>query len=378
VRAFWHPLSAIYLEEPRSLASAAVLRLLLAGEGRAAVVYAGDRMWPTVRHGDVVSVVPLPAGLPRPGEVVVAIDGGAPDLVRVVGIAGALGAIGDADPEAARALRAGDVLGTASNFRERIPRWRALRRAWLDVAEAWTGKPDGADDPAATVREKYDDQAPHYARSDAEALDRALEERLRERLAPGGRVLVAGCGAGRETLALEAMGFEAVGVDFSTRMIERALAERRRRGSRASFVAADLREHVEASGSLAGIVFTYDVYSFIPGSAQRIALLRRMRDWLVPGGALFLSARRADAPRERAVLGLQWAARTLRGQRGEWGDSHARRLDPAGRLRRSYVHVFSPRGLDREAARAGFDAKGWEGGHGVYAKSSSAASETKA
>jgi len=43
VRGFWHPLSAVYLDRPRVLASPAVLKLMLAGEGRAQVVYAGDR-----------------------------------------------------------------------------------------------------------------------------------------------------------------------------------------------------------------------------------------------------------------------------------------------------------------------------------------------
>ena len=76
MRGFWHPLSAVYLSQPRVLASPAVLRLLMAGEGRAELVYAGDRMWPAIRHGDTLLVSPLTASPPVEGDVVLTVEGG--------------------------------------------------------------------------------------------------------------------------------------------------------------------------------------------------------------------------------------------------------------------------------------------------------------
>jgi SAM-dependent methyltransferase len=372
VTGYWHPLSAIYLEQPRVLASPAVLRLILAGEGRAVVVYGGDRMWPAVRHGQSLVVSPLGGAPPDDGDVVLAVEGGIPDLLRMAGKAGTLTVVADADPGSAHPLDAGDLLGTI----DRTPRHRGLTasmaRAWLDCLEAAVADPDAVDDPAQTVLEKYDDQAVHYGRLDTAPIEPALAERVLKRVPRGSRILVAGSGTGREAFALEALGYRVSGVDFSPRMIETAQTEARRRGSPARFTASDLRSHDEADASLDAVLFTYDVYSFVPDPSDREALLRRVRCWLRPGGVVFLSARRARSPWDRAVLSLQWLGRATRRRRGIWGDSHTRWLDGKGRLRRSYVHVFTEARLDRETAAAGLHRISWEGGHGLYVAQGSA------
>ena len=364
--AFWHPLSAVYLREPRALASPVVLRLMLSGEGRADLVYAGDRMWPAVRHGQPIEVRPLPAPGPQRGQVVLAVEGGVPEVLRIGAAGEALEVAADADPAPPRRLDPREILGRIDGVRSSLATRRAWARVWLDLVEAVAGAPDAHDDPSGTVRDKYDHQAPHYARADSGGIDPSLRARLEERLPHGARLLVAGSGAGAEVFALETIGYAARGVDFSARMVEAARAEARRRGSGASFVAADLRVHEEPSGCLDAVFFTYDVYSFLPHAAARRALLRRMRTWLVPGGALLLSARRVRGARDVAMLTLQRLGRVARGRAGEWGDSHTRWLDDGGRLRRSFVRVFTDRQLDRETSAAGFRRVSWQGGHGLY------------
>jgi SAM-dependent methyltransferase len=366
VRGFWHPVSAVYLERPKVLASPALLRLVLAGEGRAEVVYAGDRMWPAIRHGQTLVISPVEGALPLDGDVVLTVDTGIPDVMRMVGVSGALAVTADADPAPSRPVTSRDLLGRI----DRAPRRRAFRasivRTWLDLLEAAAADPDAVDDPAETVLQKYDDQAVDYGRLETAAIEPSLVARIRERVPHGARVLVAGSGSGREVFALEELGYVVSGVDFSPRMIEVARAEARRRGSSASFAAADLRSHDEAVASLDAVVFTYDVYSFVPELRDREALLTRVCRWLRPGGAVFLSARRAKRPWDRAVLSLQWLARAVRGRHGAWGDSHTRWLDATGRLRRSFVHIFTDGRLDRETAAAGLRRLSWEGGHGLY------------
>ena len=361
---FWHPLSAVYLDHPRVLASPAVLRLMLAGEGRADVVYAGDRMWPAIRHGQVLTVVPFAFASAKAGDVVLAIDGGIPDLWRLTLSSDALSVSADADPTPARPVTPRDVVGRI----ESVPGRRFGRgaRVWLDVHEAVACGPDTIDDPAQTVRDKYDDQAVHYDRSGHDGIEPRLVSRIRESVPRGARILVAGSGAGREAFALEGIGYEVTGVDFSQRMVAHAQAEAVRRGSSATFLHADLRSHREAEASFGAVVFTYDVFSFVPGRRDREALLQRVARWLGPDGVLFLSARRVLRAWDRAVLSLQWLARTSRGRRGAWGDSHTRWLDTSGRLRRSFVHVFTDRGLDREARAARLRRVSWEGGHGQF------------
>jgi SAM-dependent methyltransferase len=362
---FWHPLSAVYLEEPPVLASPAILRMILAGEGQARVRYAGDRMWPALRHGQTLQILPLAGRRPAPGEIVLTVDGGLPDLLRVQR-AGAMLELGaDASDDPVRAVADRDLLGRAV-VAVRSGGSAAWRRLRLDLAEAWEGRPEAPADPAGSVRDKYDEQAVHYARVEGPAIEPALAGRIAETVPRGGRLLVAGSGTGREALALEAMGYEVVGVDFSPRMVEIARAAAHERGSRAAFVAADLRRHEEPEASLAGVVFTYDVYSFIPSSAARIEVLARLRRSLVPGGALFLSARCRSGLGDRAILTLQWLAGRSGGRPFAWGDSHTRWLDGSGRLRRSFVHVFTPRALDAELRAAGFAPLGWAGGHGLY------------
>ena len=366
MRGFWHPVSAVYLNQPRVLASPAVLRLLMAGEGRAEVVYAGDRMWPAIRHRQTLVVLPVAGSPPADGDVVLTLDGGIPDVMRMVGEAGVAAVTADAEPGPPRTVTPRDVLGRIERTPRKRVTSRSIVRTWLDLVEAVVGSPDPEDDPATTVLHKYDDQAVHYDRLESAEYDPALAARILERVPRGTRVLVAGSGTGREVFALECLGYVVSGVDFSPRMVEAATADALRRGSSATFGTADLRVHDEIAGSLSAVVFTYDVYSFVPDFSDRGALLARVRRWLAPGGVVFLSARRVNRPWDRAVLTLQWLARVARGRGGDWGDSHTRWLDASGTLRRSFVHVFTDRQLDREARAAGLRRDCWAAGHGLF------------
>lgn len=365
MRAFWHPVSAVYLSEPRVLASPSMLRLVLSGEGRAEVVYAGDRMWPTLRHGQALVVTPVLGSVPLAGDVVLANEGGILDVVRLAAGGGEPAVVADADPAPPRSIAPGGLFGRIEQAPQRRMRNRSHARLILDLLEAALRAPDPAEDRAQGVRDKYDEQAVHYERH-AMALEPRLAESVAGRVPRGSRILVAGSGAGREAFDLERMGYQVTGVDFAPLMVAAARAEAARRGSSATFEVADLRTYEHAAGSLGAVVFTYDVYSFVPEARDRTAILARLARWLAPGGVLFLSARRAEGVWDHALLTLQWLARMARLGPAAWGDSHARRLDAAGNLRRSFVHVFTDRGLDREAAAAGFRRASWEGGHGLF------------
>jgi SAM-dependent methyltransferase len=378
VTGFWHPVSAVYLNAPRVLASPAVLRLLMSGEGRAELVYAGDRMWPSVRHGQLLVVSPTAESTLTDGDVVLAVDGGIPDVMRLTASLGGAAVTADADPAPPRPVTPRDLLGRIDGARRRGAPIRSIARAWLDLFEAAAHGPDSVDDPAQTVRQKYDDQAVHYDRLDTQAIDPGLAARLVARVPRGARVMVAGSGAGREAFALELLGYDVAGVDFAPRMVEAAQAEAKRRGSSATFAVADLRSHNEPAGSLGAVVFTYDVYSFVPSLSDRAALLTRVSRWLAPGGAVFLSARRTQSGWGHAVLSLQWLRRAARLRPGAWGDSHTRWLDASGNLRRSFVHVFTDGRLDREAAAAGLRRVSWEGGHGLFVPREGAAEASSA
>lgn len=364
MRPLWHPLSALLLADVPSFASPALIRVLL---GRSMTLrYAGDRMWPAVPHGKAVVCRPPAAGDGVTGEVVVACADGIPDLLRIVRVKGSrLLLRADADPSV-RAWVDREALLALTDLPRRSP-WprRAARRLRLDLAEAWSHGPDPVADAAATVRDKYNTQAPFYASSSAGGLSEALRGALVGLIPPGLRVLVAGSGSGRECWQLAESGWRVSGVDFSPAMVEHARAEGRRRGFDVSFQVADLREHREPEGSLGAVVFTYDVYSFLPGARSRVDVLRRVGSWLRPGGVALLSARRLRRPYDALLLTLQHAARRRRGERSEWGATHTRWIAPDGRLARSFVQVFSRRALEREIDAAGLRAGRWIGGHRI-------------
>lgn len=361
---FWHPLSTLLLTNPACLATPVLLRVLLGADGSAELLYAGDRMWPAVDHGERVLVDPPDDGNVQPGAVVVFCPGGIPDLLRIASIAGGrLRLVADSDAELQETADREDLLGVARLPRKRTRSFGArARRIALDLREAWGAAADPAADPARTVRDKYDDQAAAYADSAAEGLEAGLDSAIRRNVATGARILVVGSGSGLECFALAGAGYRVTGLDFAPSMVDRSTIEARRRDLQIEFRLGDVRGEEFGETPYDAILFTYDVYSFLPSRAARVAALIRMRSILTPEGRLFLSARQVRSFYGRLVLGLQWVARS---GRCEWGDSHTRWINASGDLRRSYVRVFSPRRLAAEIDAGGFELKTWRRGHGI-------------
>lgn len=144
-------------------------------------------------------------------------------------------------------------------------------------------------------------------------------------------------------------------------MIGCSREEAKRRELDIAFQLGDVRDPSFELGRFDGVLFTYDVYSFIPTRAAREQLLRRLARALEPTGAIFISARVLTSLYERAMLTLQ----RVRRSGAEWGDSHTRWIDLSGRLHRSYVHVFTDRALAAEVDAAGLCLDSWEEGHGL-------------
>jgi len=368
MHSFWQPQSALFLRDLPGYASAYLLQRQLAAGRPVEIVYRGDRMWPTIRGDAPLRALPLAAGAPRPGELVVVSIGGALELLRVTSL-GKQGVEvgGDGDPGPPVEIKLDAILarvGDAAPGGAPPARRRALRRLLLDLREASTGRADPAPDPTETVRQKYEAQAPYYAHARTEEVPPALLARLRAQVRPGGRILVAGSGTGRGCLTLAAAGFDVVGVDVSGSMVRLARQEAEKRRLQAAFAESDLRHHDEPAGSLAAVLFTYDTYSFLAARVDRVALLRRAAGWLEADGSVFLSARRARGLYERGCLAIQ-AAVSLRRGGARFGDSHTRWIAPSGELRRSFLHVFTARQLARETAAAGFRIGPWDGGHAI-------------
>jgi 2-polyprenyl-3-methyl-5-hydroxy-6-metoxy-1,4-benzoquinol methylase len=239
-----------------------------------------------------------------------------------------------------------------------------LWRLRIDIAEAWresAGEP-GNQEPTESVKHKYDSQAPYYSASAHDAIEPLLLDRILTNVERGGQVLVVGSGVGTECCALHEAGYRVHGIDFSPAMVESARKIAQDRKLDIDFTQGDIRSHREPAGSLVSILFTYDVYSFLPFAAERIELLRRMTGWLAPGATLFLSARLVRRAYIRALLTIQWMrAGSLKTT--AWGGSHTRYLTSDGVLHRSFVQYFTLKRLQREVRAAGLAASAFHGGH---------------
>ena len=97
-----------------------------------------------------------------------------------------------------------------------------------------------------------------------------------------GRALDFGCGAGRSTRFLETLGFEAIGIDISAEMIERARA-RDPQGDYRVIADGDFAALPAGSFDLVQSVFTFDN---IPGRDHKVELFAGLSALLAPAGRL--------------------------------------------------------------------------------------------
>lgn len=369
MRHIWHPVSSVFMPDPPVLATPVLLNLLLRSGTGAELLYAGDRMWPALRDGSRLQVMPV-AGDPVAGQIVLCNLQGVLDILRVVEARPeGLVLAGDADAGATINIGPDQVLGIISTPGQPVSGLRrSLHRHVLDLKETFRTWNDANDDPSESVLSKYDYQAPFYADTPEDGIAPELLEWIQGEVPPGGRILVAGCGAGRECISLFQAGYQVAGIDFSPGMIELAEKAAASRKLDIRFQVADLRFHNEPVCSLDAVLFTYDVYSFIPKAADRIDALTRIGNWLRPEGAVFLSARRVGGLRMGAVLTLQLALRQVRGLPGGWGAGHTRWIAGDATLRRSFVQHFTLGMLLRETGSAGFVMGRRCGGHDILRK----------
>ena len=127
----------------------------------------------------------------------------------------------------------------------------------------------------------YRERQKALTRPEAEALCRLLG------LPNGSGVLDAFCGNGRHATALAARGFEAVGLDTSFSRIAFAQRWARDEGLSAAFVVGDARA-IPLRGPFDAVLILGGSFSHCLDWGENIALLRGLRDLLVPGGLLLI------------------------------------------------------------------------------------------
>jgi tellurite methyltransferase len=153
-----------------------------------------------------------------------------------------------------------------------------------------------------------------------------FDQLLRRRIAPGMRVLDAGCGAGRNLVYLLRSGYEVFGVDADPNAIAavRTLASRLAPRLPADNFRVEPIERMTFPDGFADVVLTSAVLHFARDDAQFRAMLDSSWKALKPGGLFF--------SRLASSIGMEQEVKTVVGRRHRLPDSSERYLVDAALL----------------------------------------------
>lgn len=218
---------------------------------------------------------------------------------------------------------AAGLLSRAEVRRRIVARWESFNRSGLALSE----------EPLSWELDFY---------------DRLLE--------PGQRVLVIGCGSGRDVLALLARGARVTGFDITPQAV--AVASRRvsQAGHTASLLVAAVEDRPALPGPCDWAIFSFYCYDYIVGAQARIEALNYVRENLSPGGRVLLSY----MPRRP---GTRYRVARLAGRLAAWsgndwapgpGDTLTLFWLEDGTAAVSLEHYFEPAEVLEEVVRAGF------------------------
>lgn len=166
--------------------------------------------------------------------------------------------------------------------------------------------------------------------------------------AQAGRALCLGAGGGREAFALARRGFDVVGVEQVSELVDAARERAQRDGLRVRFIRSDMRG-LCLEGTFDLILLSNIAYSYVPSRAARVALLAKCRGLLARSGRCVISfAEGKPSAGERRCLPVSRSVgRWIGNPDYELGD----RVVQAG----SFVHFFAcAEDVGAEARAAGF------------------------
>jgi SAM-dependent methyltransferase len=170
-------------------------------------------------------------------------------------------------------------------------------------------------------------------------------------LEPADRILLVGCGTGRDLIGLLERGYRVEGLDLVPECIgtARRLLEQRRLSAplySGGIETIALQSHYDA------VIFSWFCYGLVPHGDARVVTLRRVAGALAPGGRILVSYIPA-APASRTAFVLARLVARLAGSDWQPEDDDVIRLSGRRRTIARYAHSFPPAQLAAEAQAAG-------------------------
>jgi SAM-dependent methyltransferase len=169
-------------------------------------------------------------------------------------------------------------------------------------------------------------------------------------LEPGDRVLLVGCGTGRDLIALLQRGYRAEGLDLSAAIIAAARRNLEVRGLTAPLHVAAFEEAALATRYDA-IAFSWLSYGYIPTREARVGALKKARGLLAPSGRVLLSYAPERRPEHRRALASTRLLARLSGS--DWRPEDGDQLSVSRHGLVHFEHRFPPGTLEAEVRDAG-------------------------
>jgi len=166
------------------------------------------------------------------------------------------------------------------------------------------------------------------------------------------RILLVGCGTGRDLVALLQQGYRVDGLDLSALCTEVARQVLTKHGLVAEVLTGDIAT-VPLPRRYDAFVFSAFCYSLVPHAETRIAMLRKVAERLTPGGRVLVSYIPLEPLPSRIPIRLMQAMARLSGSdwRPEYGDIVS--LASRGKRFDHFEHRFPAGAFEAEARSAG-------------------------
>jgi SAM-dependent methyltransferase len=180
-----------------------------------------------------------------------------------------------------------------------------------------------------------------------------LEARVYQQMVPrGARVLVIGCGTGRDLLPFVAAGHDVVGIEPAAQPVAILRAVLQQRSAQAQIIRGFVEDEA-IPGAFDAVIFSPHCYSYIPGSSRRVDVLKKVRAHLNPGGRIIINFLRRTSSWSATGAGLASAVATLSGSDCPWEPHDVAHLfdSPHGKAL-VFHHYFLPAEVQAEAAKA--------------------------
>ena len=169
-------------------------------------------------------------------------------------------------------------------------------------------------------------------------------------LKAGDRVLVVGCGSGRDVSAFVERGCVVTGIDPAERALTRAREYLNRHGGSAE-LERGFFEDWRCDRVFDVVWFSWFAYGYVPDSRRRVEMLKKAARNVSPGGVVVISCQ-TNRPRNRAAAVARCAQRLWK---SDWVLEEG---DVIGRVQGTglftYEHRFTRAEIEKETGAAGF------------------------